>query len=69
MQFPHLQDVRTLQYHFRSILYNVEDNGFRLSSFGRDGVSGGIGLDTDWSDGSACEDMITDRTCLKSVFR
>ena len=91
MQFSHLQDVRTLQYHFssiesrlndyhqthgsyppllsdasfefpggndsfelwdpwnRPILYTFEDNGFRLSSFGRDGVPGGIGLDTDWS--------------------
>ncbi len=91
MQFSHLRDFRTLQYHFgsierslndyhkthgswppslsdpsfqlpngddsyelkdpwnRLILYTVEGDGFRLSSFGRDGVPGGIGLDTDWS--------------------
>ena len=32
----------------RPILCNVDGDGFRLSSFGRDGVPGGIGLDSDW---------------------
>ncbi len=91
MQFSHLADFRSLEFHFssiesslkdyqkthgsyppslsdpsfefpggndsyalkdswnRPILYTAEDNGFRLSSFGRDGVPGGIGLDADWS--------------------
>ena len=54
----HLQDSWN-----RPILYSVEGNGFRLSSFGRDGVPGGIGLDSDWSYHSS------DREPYRSPFR
>lgn len=49
-EFPNGNDSYELKDSWnRTILYSVEGDGFRLSSFGRDGVPGGIGLDTDWS--------------------
>jgi hypothetical protein len=49
-EFPNGNDSYQLKDPWnRSILYTVEGDGFRLSSFGRDGVPGGIGLDADWS--------------------
>ena len=49
-EFPYGNDSDVLKDLWnKPIQYTVESDGFRLSSFGRDGVPGGIGLDSDWS--------------------
>lgn len=49
-EFPYGNDSDMLKDLWnKPIQYTVESDGFRLSSFGRDGVPGGIGLDSDWS--------------------
>ncbi len=46
-EFPQVRDFAVDPWG-RSLLYTVDHDSFHIGSLGRDGVSGGVGLDTDW---------------------